>query len=143
MVAPSSEILDNEWMTTTNTHSKAIGYLLWIFGFMGAHRFYFGKTKTGVLWFFTLGLLGIGWIIDLFLIPAMDREADRRYRAGKYDYSAAWILLTFFGFLGIHRFYLGKIFTGILYLLTGGLFLVGYLYDLFTLNEQVSEKNAA
>lgn len=125
----------------TNTHSKTIGYLLWIFGFMGAHRFYFGKTKTGVLWFFTLGLLGIGWIIDLFLIPSMDREADRRYRAGSYDYTAAWILLTFFGYFGIHRFYLGKIFTGILYLLTGGLFLVGYLYDLLTLNEQVSERN--
>jgi formate-dependent nitrite reductase membrane component NrfD len=31
---------------------------------------------TGTIWFFTLGLLGIGWIIDLFLIPSMDRQAD-------------------------------------------------------------------
>jgi TM2 domain-containing membrane protein YozV len=30
-------------MGSDNTHSKIIGYLLWIFGFMGAHRFYFGK----------------------------------------------------------------------------------------------------
>lgn len=29
------------------TQSKTIGYLLWIFGFTGAHRFYFGKTWTG------------------------------------------------------------------------------------------------
>jgi TM2 domain-containing membrane protein YozV len=53
-----------------DTHSKTIGYLLWIFGFMGAHRFYYGRQLTGTLWFFTLGLLFVGWIIDLFLIPA-------------------------------------------------------------------------
>ena len=62
-------------MSFNDTHSKAIGYLLWIFGFTGAHRFYYGKPVTGTLWFLTLGLFGIGWLIDLFLIPAMDREA--------------------------------------------------------------------
>jgi len=55
-----------------DTHSKVIGYLLWIFGFTGSHRFYYGKPITGTIWFFTLGLLGIGWLIDLFLIPSMD-----------------------------------------------------------------------
>lgn len=60
-----------------DTHSKAIGYLLWIFGFTGSHRFYYGKPITGTIWFFTFGLFFIGWIIDLFLIPSMDREADR------------------------------------------------------------------
>lgn len=65
-----------------DTHSKAIGYLLWIFGFTGAHRFYYGKPVTGTIWFFTFGLFGIGWLIDLFLIPAMDREADLRFTAG-------------------------------------------------------------
>ncbi|MBI1178188.1 NINE protein [bacterium] len=124
-----------------DTHSKTIGYILWIFGFMGAHRFYYGRQITGILWFFTLGLLGIGWIIDLFLIPSLDRSADRRYAAGRYDYSAAWILLVFLGPLGIHRFYQGKILTGILYLLTGGLLGVGWLYDLLTLNGQVDELN--
>ncbi len=38
--------------------------------------------------------------------------------------------------------YQGKWITGILYLLTGGLFLVGVLYDLWTLNNQVSIENA-
>ena len=56
-------------------HSKLIGYILWIFGFMGAHRFYYGKPVTGTIWFFTLGLFLIGWIVDLFLIPSMDRQA--------------------------------------------------------------------
>jgi TM2 domain-containing membrane protein YozV len=124
------------------THSILLGYLLWIFGFMGAHRFYYGKKITGVIWFFTLGLLLIGWIIDLFLIPAMERQAERRYIAGPVNYNLSWILLTFLGVFGIHRFYMGKIFTGLLYLCTGGLFLVGVLYDFLTLNEQLSDVNS-
>nr|WP_205742651.1 TM2 domain-containing protein [Halomonas niordiana] len=126
----------------SDTHSKLIGYLLWIFGFLGAHRFYYGKPVTGTIWFFTLGLLGIGWLIDLFLIPAMDRDADFRYQAGPVNYSLAWVLLTFLGIFGLHRFYMGKFLTGILYLLTGGFFLIGVLYDFWTLNDQISMKHA-
>jgi len=126
---------------THNTHSIVIGYILWVFGFTGAHRFYYGKQLTGVIWFFTLGLFFIGWLIDLFLIPGMDRKADIKFSAGSYDYTVAWLLLTFLGIFGAHRFYMGKWLTGILYLLTGGLFLIGWLYDLFTLNQQVDELN--
>lgn len=125
------------------THSKTIGYLLWIFGFTGAHRFYFGKPITGAIWFFTLGLLGIGWIIDVFLIPSMSRAATSRFSSGPIDYSVAWILLTFLGTFGIHRFYMGKILTGILWLLTVGLFGIGWLYDFCTLNTQINERNQA
>lgn len=127
--------------STHPTHSKTIGYLLWIFGFIGAHRFYFGRQISGIIWMFTLGLLGIGWIIDLFLIPGMERDAARRYATGRYDYSVAWILQTFLGIFGIHRFYLGKIGTGVLWLLTGGLLGIGYIYDYLTLNSQVDERN--
>ena len=124
-----------------DTHSKTIGYLLWIFGFTGAHRFYYGRPITGAIWFFTLGLLGIGWLIDLCLIPGMDRRADHRYTSGNFDYSVAWILLTFLGLFGIHRFYLGKILTGLLWLVTGGVFGIGWLYDFCTLNRQIDERN--
>ncbi|MBN8420382.1 MAG: NINE protein [Verrucomicrobia bacterium] len=126
-----------------STHNKLVGYLLWIFGFTGAHRFYFGKPKTGILWFFTGGLFLIGWIVDLFLIPGMDRDADRRFAQGHLEYSITWILLTFVGLFGIHRFYMGKWGTGLIYLFTGGLFLVGIVYDFCTLNTQISEINAA
>ncbi|WP_206618041.1 TM2 domain-containing protein [Hahella sp. KA22] len=126
-----------------DTHSKAMGYILWIFGFTGSHRFYYGKPVTGTIWFFTLGLLGIGWIIDLFLIPSMDREADRRFKDGSTSYTASWILLTFLGFFGVHRFYMGKWLTGLLYLLTGGLLGLGILYDFWTLNDQISEVNGS
>jgi TM2 domain-containing membrane protein YozV len=128
--------------TEEDTHLKSIGYILWIFGFTGSHRFYYGKPVTGTIWLLTLGLFGIGWLIDLFLIPSMDRQADRRYKAGKYDYNLAWILLTFTGVFGLHRMYLGKWVTGILYLLTVGLLGFGVLFDFWTLNEQVTEANA-
>ena len=126
-----------------DTHSVFMGYLLWIFGFIGAHRFYYGRQITGTIWFFTLGLLFIGWIIDLFLIPSMSRDADRRYVAGPTDYNLCWILLTFLGIFGVHRFYMGKILTGLVYLLTLGLFGLGILYDFLTLNGQISERNTA
>ncbi len=131
-------------MTERNdTHSKTIGYLLWIFGFTGAHRFYFGKPISGTIYFFTLGLLGVGWLIDLFLIPGMDRQADLRFKAGPVDYTVAWLLLTFLGLFGIHRFYMGKIGTGLLWLLTLGFFGIGYLYDFLTLNDQITVINSA
>jgi TM2 domain-containing membrane protein YozV len=104
-------------MQAPQTHSKVIGYFLWIFGFLGAHRFYFGRPITGTIWFFTLGLLG------------------------RIDYSVAWLLQTFIGPLGIHRFYMGKIWTGLLWLFTGGLVGIGWLYDFWTLNGQIDERN--
>ncbi len=125
-----------------HTHLKSVGYILWIFGFTGAHRFYFGKPVSGTIWFFTLGLLGIGWLIDLFLIPGMQAEADLRFEEGPCDYSIAWILLTFLGYFGVHRMYMGKWITGLIWLCTGGLFLLGWLYDYWTLNEQISDINA-
>jgi TM2 domain-containing membrane protein YozV len=125
-----------------STHSIVVGYIVWIFGIFGAHRFYYGRQITGTIWFFTGGVLLIGWVIDLFLMPSLDREADMRYRAGRLDYTIAWILLTFLGVFGIHRFYMGKVLTGLLWLVTGGLLGIGWLYDLWTLNEQVDKLNA-
>jgi TM2 domain-containing membrane protein YozV len=123
-------------------HSVLAGYIFWIFGFTGSHRFYFGKKWTGLLWFLSFGMFGIGWIIDLFLIPGMDEDAEIKYVDGTYNYNLAWLLLTFGGFLGLHRFYLGRIWTGLLWLCTGGLLTFGWLWDLWYLNEMVSDQNA-
>lgn len=145
MVVPNTQ--------SNNSHSIVIGYILWVFGFMGAHRFYYGKRKSGLLYFCTLGVFFVGWLIDLFLIPSMDEEADSRFSEGRLDYSLAWILLTFTGFLGFHRIYMGKYISGILFLLvscTGiatffllpflaPFVLLAVLYDYLTLNQQIDE----
>ena len=124
-----------------DTHNKLAGYILWIFGFMGSHRFYFGRPVSGTIYFFTLGLFLIGWIVDLFLIPSMERSADLRYSSGAKSYTLGWVALIFLGIFGIHRFYLGKWVTGLIWLFTCGLFLFGVLYDLWTLNEQIDDVN--
>ena len=49
--------------------SKLTALLLCIFlGYFGIHRFYVGKSGTGILYLFSCGLFGIGWIIDIILI---------------------------------------------------------------------------
>ena len=134
------------------THSILIGYLAWIFGFTGAHRFYYGRPITGTIYFCTLGLLGVGWVIDFFLIPSMNRSCDHRYEPGEVNYDVAWILLAWLGVFGVDRFYLGKVGTGVIELSlamlvvpTGGLagipLAIFQLYDLWTMNEQISEVN--
>jgi TM2 domain-containing membrane protein YozV len=126
-----------------DTHRKTIGYILWIFGFTGSHRFYYGKPLSGTIYFFTLGIFLIGWIVDFFLIPSMDRRADIRFKVGILDYNIAWILLTFLGLFGVHRMYMGKWISGILYLFTGGLLGIGIIYDFWTLNDQIHLINAS
>jgi TM2 domain-containing membrane protein YozV len=123
------------------SHLLPMGYGTWVFGAFGLHRFYYGRPWTGLLWFFTGGLLLVGWIIDAFLIPSMQRSSQRTYRAGPYDYTIAWLLLLFLGVFGGHRFFVGKWVTGLLWLVTGGLLGLGWLYDLFTLNDQISQCN--
>lgn len=45
----------------------------------------------------------------------------------------AFCLCFFLGPLGAHKFYEGKIGMGILYLLTAGLFGIGWIIDIFTI----------
>lgn len=53
----------------------------------------------------------------------------------------AYLLWFFLGGLGVHKFYLGKMGMGILYIFTGGIFLIGLLIDLFTIPSQVRNAN--
>lgn len=82
--------------TTKETHLTPIGYLLWFFGgIFGYHRFYYGRQLTGLLWMLTAGVFFIGWIVDAFLIPGMNRDANNQFKTGETDYSVAWVLMLF------------------------------------------------
>jgi TM2 domain-containing membrane protein YozV len=50
-------------------------------------------------------------------------------------------LVAIFGLLGFHRFYLGKIGTGIIWVFTLGVGGLGAQIDLFTLGGQVDQHN--
>jgi hypothetical protein len=58
-----------------------------------------------------------------------------------YSTRIAYLLwfATFFGMSGLHRLYLGKVGSGILYLVTWGLFGFGTIYDAVTLPDQVRD----
>eukprot|EP01112_Ceratiomyxa_fruticulosa_P011855 TRINITY_DN3258_c0_g1_i3.p2 TRINITY_DN3258_c0_g1~~TRINITY_DN3258_c0_g1_i3.p2 ORF type:complete len:119 (+),score=29.48 TRINITY_DN3258_c0_g1_i3:946-1302(+) len=59
-----------------------VAYLLWFFlGFLGAHRFYLEKWCTAIIYLFTFGVFGIGWLVDICLIPGMVEEYNDRYRS--------------------------------------------------------------
>lgn len=68
----------------------------------------------------------------------VSRAGEGSYREG-LGY-ALWCL-AFVGLAGIHRIYLGKYGTGILYLLTFGLFGIGQFIDLFRMKSLVQESN--
>ena len=74
--------------------STGIAYLLWFFlGWLGVHRFYLGQTGTGtamalisvvswitvfiVIGFVGLGVIGVWWLVDAFLIPGITTRANQ------------------------------------------------------------------
>eukprot|EP01132_Coremiostelium_polycephalum_P007381 gene7381-9066_t len=60
--------------------STGVAYLLWFFfGIFGAHRFYLHRHLSGFIYLFTLGVFGIGWFVDLFLIPSLVRHYNNHY----------------------------------------------------------------
>jgi TM2 domain-containing membrane protein YozV len=75
-------------MASPESHRRlAISYVLWLggfFGFSGLHRIYNGKMVTGIIWFLTLGLFGVGQFIDVFLVPGMSEEHHLKRLKAKY-----------------------------------------------------------
>lgn len=66
--------------------SKGTAYLLWcgcLLGLAGLHRLYIGKIGTGLLWLFTLGLLGVGQLVDLFTLSGQVDVVNMRKEGGQ------------------------------------------------------------
>ena len=63
------KVYDAPYRVPASPDSKWTAFFLCFFlGTVGVHRFYVGKVGTGLLWLFTAGLLGIGWLADIILI---------------------------------------------------------------------------
>lgn len=98
--APPLEVKGAEILQSfqQDPHQRRVGisYGLWAAGFVGfggLHRFYNGKIFSGLLWFCTYNLFGVGQVLDLFLIPTMAEEYERKMKA-KMGLSSAGVPLT-------------------------------------------------
>lgn len=130
-----SNILENEW---TVTCILAISPL----GLFGAHHYYMQRYHFGALYTCTLGIFGVGYIVDWFRFPILlkrfksdDELLEKRYLDDAY---LLWFPL---GLLGLHHFYLKRPTWGILYLFSLGFLGVGWLIDLFRMRKLVENFN--
>ena len=72
-------------VTAQEPRSLVAAYLLWALGFVGLcglHRLYLGQIVLGLLWLFTLGLCGLGQVLDGFLLPGLTQTVNRRRGVG-------------------------------------------------------------
>jgi hypothetical protein len=82
MGAVDQRVAMAEMAAISQAKSTGTAYLLWFFlGALGVHKFYLGKVGIGIAYFFTLGFLGIGLLIDLFTLPKQVRDANMLRRA--------------------------------------------------------------
>ena len=113
--------------------------LAMFFGWLGVHRFYVGKVGTGILMLLTFGGFGIWLLIDVIIIlcAAFTDAQGRPINVWSNDPPSGstkrvcplLLLHHFLGIFGAHRFYAGKIGTGILMLCTLGGFGIWVLID--------------
>ena len=107
-------------------------------GIFGAYHYYLGNVKLGLIYTFTFGIFGIGWIVDLFRMPKLVRKAG----LDKKSVGTAYIMaFPPFGLFGAYHYYLGNYGLGILYTCTLGIFGIGWIVDLFRMKGLVEAAN--
>lgn len=96
---------------------KKTALLLCIFlGYFGAHKFYEKKTGIGILYLFTFGIFGIGWIVDIILLIQKpekynvdnSKEFRKKISEEKYKGNTVQFKETNNEFNGIYKYSFGK-----------------------------------
>lgn len=121
---------------------KSLGtaYILGLspFGIFGAHHYYLDNVKLGLIYTFTVGIFGIGWLVDLFRMKELVRKAG----LDKKSVGTAYIMsIPPFGLFGAYHYYLGNYALGITHTLTLGIFGIGWIVDLFRMKKLVKASN--
>ena len=101
-------------------------------------------SKNGVcLWSGPIKINALRLLPEKYWVIHETKHTKYDMLLAMYSTGIAYLLwlLSGCGALGFHRFYLGKIPTGVLWFFTGGLGMVGSIYDFFTLPSQVREAN--
>ena len=117
--------------------------------YIGAHHFYLRRWAWGIAYFFTFGLFGIGWVIDMCRMPTLVKMANEKLLEKCEEPSKdklaceAYVLclVPFTGLLGGHHYYLGRYVFGIMYTFTFGLLGLGWLVDICRLTCLVNRVN--
>ncbi|XP_070570942.1 TM2 domain-containing protein DDB_G0277895-like [Ptychodera flava] len=107
-------------------------------GWLGLHQFYLGRNGWGLLYLFTVGCLGFGWLVDLLRMYWLVKDVNRQLAEKAQGHnlpptkklSDAYILVIPFGWLGFHNFHLNRPGWGCIYMFTLGVLGVGWLIDI-------------
>jgi len=140
---PMEAIVMNDDEYLPSVELSSIETAFWycaLLGTFGGHHFYLGRTEWGILYAFTLGLFGIGWIFDLVRLPSLV-ERTNRGETEKCTVSETYLLWGTLGFLGAHRFCLGQKKWGFYYLFTFGSCGFAWLYDVTRIRELHRQRN--
>ena len=121
-----------------------------LFGWLGIHKFMDKQYGLGILYFFTLGLFGIGWIYDICVcvhyLYVSFKQVKNNIKENTQNYNELndhmsedkiekqekmeLIITIVLGLFGVHKFIDKQYGLGLLYLFTLGLFGIGWIYDI-------------
>ncbi|XP_041470854.1 uncharacterized protein LOC121420333 [Lytechinus variegatus] len=101
-------------------------------GFLGLHHFYMRRWMFGVIYFLTLGCMGVGFLVDLCRMPYLfyRNKEELKNNHKKFHVDDAYLMWFPLGILGMHHFYLHRWGWGFAYFFTFGLLGIGWLIDI-------------
>ena len=119
-----------------------------VYLFSGFHHYYLRRPIWGLLYTFSVGLFGIGWLIDGLRMHWLVKNANKVLETTtpnglekKTCEAHALAIFPLTGLLGFQHYYLGRYNQGFFYTLTLGNVGIGWIVDLFRIPSLVKKRN--